>query len=95
MLGADSPVRLGVVLRRLEVGGCSGPRGAALHADWGPVATGRMSGAAMILVIVIVIVVAAVTVVYFSPFQSCVRSTDARTVDDSAFSCAVALGGRR
>ena len=52
-----------------------------------------MRGAVIILAIAIV--VAAVIVVYFSPYQSCVRNTDARTVDDPAFRCAVALGGRR
>jgi len=44
--------------------------------------------------IILAIVVAAVIVVYFSPYQACVGNTDARTVDDPAFRCAVALGGR-
>ena len=56
-------------------------------ADRAPVETGRMRGAVVILAIAIV--------VYFSPYQSCVRNTDAGTVNDPAFRCAVALGGRR
>ncbi len=52
-----------------------------------------MRGAVIILAIAIVL--AAVIVVYFSPYQSCVRNTDSATVDDPAFRCAVALGARR
>ena len=52
-----------------------------------------MGGA--VLILAIAIVAAAAIVIYFPPYQSCVRNTDARTVDDSAFRCAAALGGTR
>ena len=45
-----------------------------------------------VIVLAIANVVAAAIVVYFSPHQSCVRNTDARTVDDPDFRCAVASG---
>ena len=46
-----------------------------------------MRGAAIAFAIAIV--------VSFSLYRSCVRNTDARTVDDPSFRCAVALGGTR
>ena len=49
-----------------------------------------MRGAVIILAIAIVL--AAAIIVYFSPFQSCVRSVDS---DNPAFTCARLLGGAR
>ena len=58
LLGADSPAKLGVPLRRLEAGSRSGSRGAAGLGDRAPVATGKMRGAVIILAIVVAAVIA-------------------------------------
>ena len=62
-------------------------------ADGAPVETGRMRGGAITLAIAAV--VAAAMVVYFFPYRSSARNSDAGIVDDPAFPCSVALGGRR